>query len=128
MRQVAAAVIVEEGRLFIARRAPNEELAGCWELPGGKLEAGETPQRCLERELSEELGMLTRAAGVLASSIHTYDHGEFEVLAVSATRCSPFRLTVHDQSAWVSSAEIESYDLAPADIDLVAALSALGVF
>lgn len=128
LRQVAAAVIIEEGRLFIARRAPGEKLAGCWELPGGKLEDDETPQRCVERELIEELGMSARADGVLASSIHTYEHGAFEVLAVSTTRCSTFRLTVHDQRAWVKSADIESYDLAPADIELVAALSAIGVF
>jgi len=55
LRQVTAAVIIEDGLLFLARRGPVERLSGLWELPGGKLEPGETLQQCLERELLEEL-------------------------------------------------------------------------
>ncbi len=56
-REVAAAAILRGGRLLLAQRRYPPELAGQWELPGGKLEPGETPQRGLARELREELGV-----------------------------------------------------------------------
>ncbi|MFB6750734.1 (deoxy)nucleoside triphosphate pyrophosphohydrolase [Streptomyces sp. NPDC056353] len=56
-RIVVGAALVEGGRLLAARRSAPEELAGRWELPGGKVEAGETPEAALVRELREELGV-----------------------------------------------------------------------
>ena len=57
MKEIAAAVIRRDGRLLLCRRAerPGDSCAGLWEFPGGKLEPGETPAQCLERELMEEL-------------------------------------------------------------------------
>jgi 8-oxo-dGTP diphosphatase len=121
MRQVAAAVIIENGRLFLARRAPGEKLAGYWELPGGKVEPGETPQQALERELAEEFGMTARAGKVVASTIYEYEHGCFEMLAVTAERLSDFHPTVHDDCAWCDLAGVTRLTLAPADVALVAA-------
>ncbi|MEV8123147.1 (deoxy)nucleoside triphosphate pyrophosphohydrolase [Streptomyces sp. NPDC085944] len=56
-RIVVGAALVDEGRLLAARRSAPAELAGRWELPGGKVEAGETPEAALVRELREELGV-----------------------------------------------------------------------
>lgn len=123
MRQVTAAVIVEDGRLFLARRPPGDPLAGLWELPGGKIEPGETPQECLERELLEELEMTATAGGIVAQTVYHYGHGSFEMLALETRRCSGFRLQVHDQCAWVPPGELPAYDLAPADIILIAQLT-----
>lgn len=122
MKQVAAAVIIENGKLLLARRAPGEKLAGYWELPGGKLEPGETPQQCLERELLEELEMAATAGDVLARTLHHYEHGSFEMLAVSATRQSGYATSVHDEVRWVSREELPALQLAPADVGLIAAL------
>jgi 8-oxo-dGTP diphosphatase len=99
VRQVTAAVIIEDGRLFLARRPPGDALAGLWELPGGKIEPGETPQECLERELLEELEM----------------KGSFELLAIETTRRSGFELHAHDRCAWAGLDELSGYELAPAD-------------
>jgi len=119
MKRVTAAVIVENHRLLIARRASGEALAGFWELPGGKVEPGETLQQCLSRELLEEFGMLTEVGRVLAQSVYHYEHGSFELIALGATRLSPFELRVHDDYAWVSPADIDTFALAPADVELV---------
>lgn len=115
MRQVAAAVIIEDGRIFLARRGPGEKLAGCWELPGGKIEAGETPQDCLERELREELEMDAKAGRVLARTVYDYEHGSFEILAIETTRCSDFELSAHDRCDWAQIESLGQYELAPAD-------------
>lgn len=127
MRQVTAAVIIEDGKLLLARRAPGEKLAGLWELPGGKIEPGETPQECLRRELLEELSMAAEVGDVIASTIYHYAHGSFEMLALQARRTSDFELSVHDRARWVSRTEIEELQLAPADVDLVAQLGHLGL-
>lgn len=54
---VAAALIGEDGRVLLQQRSPGRQMAGLWEFPGGKIEAGETPEAALVRELREELGI-----------------------------------------------------------------------
>lgn len=51
MKDVTAALLFKNGKLLVARRGPEEKLAGMWEFPGGKVEAGETPEECLVREM-----------------------------------------------------------------------------
>jgi 8-oxo-dGTP diphosphatase len=128
MRQVAAAVIIEDGRLLLARRARGEKLAGMWELPGGKVEPGETVQECLVRELLEELSMTAEVREIITSTVYTYDHGSFEMLALETRRTSGFRLSVHDDARLVGRRECESLNLAPADIALVTQLAELNRF
>lgn len=128
MKRVTAAVIIEGGRLFLARRAPGDPLEGLWELPGGKIEIGETPQECLERELLEELRMASKAHAIVATTVHHYGHGSFEMLAIHVDRHSGYQPMVHDAVAWVSRDELPACPLAPADIDLVAQLHDAGVW
>lgn len=128
MRQVTAAVIIENGLLFLARRGPAEKLAGFWELPGGKVEQGESLQQCLERELMEELEMDGVAGKALANTTYLYDHGSFEMTAISVTRRSDYRLTVHDLARWVSRDDLQGLDVAPADVDLLAELLHQGIW
>ena len=71
---VAAALIKkEEGKLLLARRPEGKNLAGLWEYPGGKIEAGETPKEALARELSEELNIT-----VALSEMHPFEKTVFE--------------------------------------------------
>ncbi len=125
LRIVTAAVLVEEGRLLLARRPQGDRLAGMWELPGGKLEAGETPEECLARELLEEMDMVVEVGELLARTIYRYDHGSFDMLALGVRRTSAYRLLAHDQSAWVTRGQVSRLVLAPADVDLLAQLSEL---
>lgn len=119
MRRVAAAVIVEDGRLFLARRPIGDSLAGMWELPGGKIEPGETPQGCIERELVEELQMRSTAGDAIASVIYQYDHGIIELIAVPAVRDSGFELRFHDACTWAAAEELDRLAIAPADLKLL---------
>lgn len=128
MKRVTAAVIIEDGRLLLARRATGDPLEGLWELPGGKIEADETPQACLERELQEELRMRSKAGAVIATTVYHYAHGSFEMLAMATRRLSDYTPIVHSEIEWVAPADLGMYPLAPADIDLVATLRASGVW
>lgn len=118
-RQVAAAVIYQNGKVLLTRRAPGEKLAGMWEFPGGKLEADETPQACIIREIREELGVESDAGEVLTTSQFTYPGGEIELIAVMVSlRSDTLTLHVHDLAEWVQVDDLLSYELAPADIPI----------
>ncbi|MCZ6805309.1 MAG: NUDIX domain-containing protein, partial [Deltaproteobacteria bacterium] len=54
---VAAAVVVDNGRVLLTKRAEGQHLAGLWEFPGGKLDSGESPEEALVRECREECGI-----------------------------------------------------------------------
>lgn len=128
MRQVTAAVIIEGGRLLLARRPPGDHLAGLWELPGGKVEPGESPEQCLERELVEEMNMESEVGELLATTVHHYTHGSFELLAYRTQRTSEYELNAHDRAEWIASVELDEYPLAPADVSLVQHLLSEGVW
>jgi len=119
MKQVAAAIVVSRGRILIARRKKGQSHEGFWEFPGGKVEPGETPQQCLERELLEELGLKVRAGRVLGESIDRSGHGTFAILAVTAEIMEgELLLNVHDRLEWADFHDLEGYDLLPADREL----------
>lgn len=54
---VTAGILVKDGQVLLSGRRPGDRLAGFWELPGGKIEVGESPEACLARELAEECGI-----------------------------------------------------------------------
>lgn len=127
MREVTAAVVIEEGRLLLVRRAPGEKLAGYWELPGGKVEPGESLAGCLRRELREELAMDSAVGEVVAQTVFQYEHGAFRMFALETRRLSEFALSVHDDYVWAQANEMAGIELAPADVELVSQLLTSGL-
>ena len=65
----AVALVDADGRVLLARRPPGKAMAGLWEFPGGKVDAGETPERALIRELREELGIDTEQSCLAPSRL-----------------------------------------------------------
>ena len=86
---VAVGILIDDaGRVLVTRRAPDTHQGGLWEFPGGKVEAGETLQEALARELREELGVLVEATEALMVLEH--DYGDKQV-----------RLDVHRVTRWL---------------------------
>ena len=116
---VTAAIIIRDGCALLARRPQGDSLAGYWEFPGGKIEPGETPQECLERELLEEFGLRAKARQVVAENVHTYPHGAIRLIAImTEIEGGEITLSAHDTVRWVPISEIMAYKLAPADIPI----------
>lgn len=119
MKIVTAAIIKQNNKILVARRAPGEKLAGMWEFPGGKLEEGESLGGCLERELAEELAIQTKSGKELTSSIYTYEHGSFKIVAIESVIISGEpELRVHDKVAWFHIHKLLDIKLLPADIPI----------
>lgn len=119
---VAAALIDQQGRVLLARRPEGKKMAGLWEFPGGKLEAGETPEAALARELREELGLETDpkdfAPFVFAS--HAYDnfHLLMPVFLCRRWKGEP-RGREGQKLAWVSPGDLAEYPMPAADRPLI---------
>ncbi len=117
LQTVTGAILFRGGKLLIARRPTADNLANKWEFPGGKVEAGETPEACLARELDEELGIEVRVGAFLGESVYHYEHGAIRLLAYRTTwETGELKPQVHDEIKWVSLGELNQYDFAPADV------------
>ena len=116
---VAAAVIKKDGRILLARRAQGEHLEYKWEFPGGKIEPGETPEECLQRELKEEFSIIAQANIFIGESIFHYPDKSIRLLAYEVRWLGgDFVLKVHDKIDWVTPEALLEKDLAAADIPI----------
>src|SRR5690606_24863234 len=77
---VACALVDVDGRVLVAQRPEGKHLAGLWEFPGGKVEAGETPEQSLIRELREELGIDTQSACLAPLTFASHAYDDFHLL------------------------------------------------
>lgn len=122
---VACALVDADRRVLIAQRPQGKQLAGLWEFPGGKLEAGETPEAALIRELAEELEIETKQACLapLTFASHSYDDWH---LMMPLYVCRKWQGTPvakeHSALKWVRPQKLHDYPMPPADIPLIAPL------
>ncbi|KLU59854.1 CTP pyrophosphohydrolase [Peptococcaceae bacterium CEB3] len=128
MTDVTAAIIVDGNKILIAQRAPGQNQAGKWEFPGGKMEPGETPEECLQREIKEELDVDIEVRSFFAESRYEYESGAIRLRAFCCRWISgTFSLIVHSRIEWVEGDELERYNFAPADIPLARKLKRLRI-
>jgi 8-oxo-dGTP diphosphatase len=123
---VAAVALFDiDGRVLIAQRPEGKSMAGLWEFPGGKVEAGETPEQALIRELREEIAVDTveSCLAPFTFASHTYD--DFHLL-MPLFVCRKWTGTVTpmegQQIKWVMPAQLRDYPMPPADKPLIAML------
>jgi len=98
----------------------GKHLGGLWEFPGGKIEDGESPEECLERELKEELGINTKVGNFVTSNIYTYKRMTINLMAYNTEFISgDLILEQHDEIQWVTIPEMSNFKFAPADIPII---------
>lgn len=122
---VACALIDADSRVLIARRPEGKAMAGLWEFPGGKIEAGERPEDALIRELDEELGITTQAPCLapLTFASHAYDDFHLLMPLFVCRRFSGAPQAKEGQTLkWVRPKALRDYPMPPADAPLVAHL------
>jgi len=116
---VTAAVIEERGRFLVTRRQKGVHLAGYWEFPGGKCEAGESLTACLERELREELDVGARVGEEVFTTTHTYPERRVELHFIRCDLVGEPRPLVGQEMRWMPREELASLEFPPADADLI---------
>jgi 8-oxo-dGTP diphosphatase len=116
---VAAVLINEKGEMLISERPQGKALPGVWELPGGKMEPGETPEVSLIRELQEELGIQVREEDLEPLTFASYRYDTFHMI-MPLYLCHRWESTPHgaegQRLAWVNYADLASIPLPAADI------------
>ena len=124
----ACALIDADGRVLIAERPAGKSMAGLWEFPGGKVEAGERPEECLIRELAEELGIAVKEACLAPLTFASHNYPDFHLL-MPLYVCRRWEGIVTPQEgqrlAWVKPNRLRDYPMPPADEPLVAHLMSL---
>lgn len=122
---VAAGVLSDaRGRILLARRTAGRDLAGMWEFPGGKVEAGETVSQALDRELHEELGIRVISKEPLIAVAQAYRNKRIvlDVFRVGAFEGTP-RGRERQALAWSPMERLVTYPMPPADRPVVSALT-----
>ncbi|ESY84463.1 MULTISPECIES: (deoxy)nucleoside triphosphate pyrophosphohydrolase [Mesorhizobium] len=120
---VAACALVDaDGRVLLAQRPQGKQLAGLWEFPGGKVEAGETPEQCLVRELHEEIGIETDIPCLAPLTFASHSYDDFHLL-MPLFVCRRFRGIAQPREGqalkWVRPKQMRDYPMPPADTPLI---------
>ncbi|WNI22689.1 (deoxy)nucleoside triphosphate pyrophosphohydrolase [Streptomyces sp. ITFR-16] len=119
-RVVVAGAVYDRGRLLAARRSAPPELAGGWELPGGKVEPGESGEQALVRELREELGVETEPLERIPGEWPLSRGYVLHVWTVRLISGVPEPLEDHDELRWLGPGEIDTVDWLELDRPAVA--------
>lgn len=121
----AAALVDKRGHVLLAQRPDGKPMAGLWEFPGGKVEAGELPEYALMRELEEELGIETRPTCFFPIGFASHSYESFHLL-MPLFVCRMWRGDItakeHKTYEWVNPIDMMDYPMPEADIPLISVL------
>lgn len=126
---VAACALVDaDGRVLLAQRPAGKSMAGLWEFPGGKIEAGEKPEQSLIRELNEELGIVVKEDCLAPLTFASHSYPDFHLL-MPLYVCRRWEGTVTalegQKLAWVKPNRLREYEMPSADVPLISHLMSL---
>ena len=125
---VAAALVDDSGRILVQRRPEGKAMAGLWEFPGGKVEAGETPETALVRELNEELGITVHPQHLRSACFASEPLDGAQMLLLLFV-CREWRGTICAREApaiqWLRPGSLRDLPMPPADGPLVDLLEKL---
>ncbi len=124
---VAAVVLVDmDGRVLVAQRPEGKSMAGLWEFPGGKIEAGETPEAAVIREMKEELGVAIESACLAPFTFASHAYDDFHLLMPTFV-CRKWGGTPAPHEGqrlrWMRPRDLRAEDMPPADKPIVAMLN-----
>lgn len=117
--KVVCGIIFKDNLVLICRRKPEKSLGGYWEFPGGKVEAKESYEDSLTRELMEELNLNVNIKQHFFNTVHHYEKITIELISfICETENIASESTDHDQLEWVEVRDLLNWKLAPADIPI----------
>jgi 8-oxo-dGTP diphosphatase len=123
LRVAVGVVLDDDGRVLIAQRAQSRHQGGLWEFPGGKIEAGESANAALARELHEEIGIEVLASEALIEVAHDYPDRQVRLEVYRVTR---FRGTAHGREGqplrWAAIEGLADLEFPEANRAIIAAL------
>lgn len=118
----ACALIDADGRVLLAKRPANKDMAGLWEFPGGKVDPGERPEMTLIRELREELGIQVQEACIAPLTFASHTYPQFQLLMplwVCRRWEGEVKALEGQELAWVRPNRLRDYPMPPADEPLI---------
>jgi 8-oxo-dGTP diphosphatase len=120
MTKVSVAIIEKDGRILIGKRIEDDPIRNKWEFPGGKIEAGETPAQCLQREVFEELGIHVEIGEFICATEYHYEHESVILFAFKAGYPSAEPdLHYYNEIKWVKPADLCTYDFPEANVPII---------
>ena len=121
----AVALIDRDGRVLLSQRPNGKDMAGLWEFPGGKVEANESPEDALIRELEEELGILTWNSCLAPLTFASHNYTNFHLL-MPLFICRKWKGTPFSKEEqklnWVRPIDMKNYPMPPADTPIISVL------
>lgn len=124
---VACALFSPSGRVLLAQRPEGKAMAGLWEFPGGKVDAGETPEQALAREMFEELGIRIKVSDLEPVTFASHSYPDFHLL-MPLYACQDWTGEVVAREgqalAWVAPTDLRTYPAPMADLPLFDVLAA----
>ena len=117
---VVAAIIIKNGKYFIAQRNRNKHMGLSWEFPGGKVEKGETFDIALKREIKEELNIEINVKNKLGEENYQDDKINVKLhYFICSHAKGKIILNEHENSAWVTKNDFKNYNFAEGDSDII---------
>ncbi len=121
MKKSIAGIIYRNGRFLIGHRLETGEMSGRWEFPGGKVDAGESPEETIRREFREEMSIDAEPLYLLTTTRFSNRHGDVELQAWCIDVPETFSpvLTEHSEISWATLDEIEQLEFVDSDLLLL---------